>query len=70
MSNNQQSFKNAFEILKQNAAKLETQSEPDIDHLMAIVEQSTQAYKTCKERIDSVEKALTDTFDSLESSKM
>ena len=55
-------FKEAFTVLKSNAQKLEDQSEPDIDHLMEIIDQSTSAYKVCKARIDAVEKALNATF--------
>lgn len=58
------SFKEAFIILKANAKKLEDQTEPDIDHLLEVVEQSTLAYKICKARIDAVEKALLRTFES------
>ena len=58
------SFKDAFATLKSNAQKLEDQTEPDIDHLLEVVEQSTAAYKICKGRIDAVEKALLLTFES------
>ena len=57
-------FKEAFATLKANAQKLEDQTEPDIDHLLEVVEQSTAAYKICKARIDAVEKALMLTFES------
>ena len=57
-------FKEAFAILQANAQKLEAQTEPDIDHLLEIIEQSTAAYKVCKARIDAVEKALALTFAS------
>ncbi len=57
-------FKEAFATLKANAQKLEDQTEPDIDHLLEVVEQSTAAYKICKARIDAVEKALLLTFES------
>ncbi|MBK7300135.1 MAG: exodeoxyribonuclease VII small subunit [Moraxellaceae bacterium] len=50
------SFKEAFATLKANAQKLEDQTEPDIEHLLEVVEQSTAAYKICKARIDAVEK--------------
>ena len=50
------------EILKKNAEFLESQEEPDIDNLMAIVEESMTAYKACKLRIDAVQQALNDTF--------
>ena len=55
-------FKEAFSILKHNAEKLDNQAEPDIDHLMAIVQESMQAYKAAKGRIDAVQDALKATF--------
>jgi exodeoxyribonuclease VII small subunit len=55
-------FKEAFSILKRNAEKLDNQTEPDIDQLMAIVQESMQAYKTAKSRIDAVQDALKATF--------
>lgn len=55
-------FKEAFSILKRNAEKLDNQTEPDIDHLMAIVQESMQAYKAAKGRIDAVQDALKASF--------
>lgn len=55
-------FKEAFSILKRNAEKLDNQTEPDIDQLMTIVQESMQAYKTAKSRIDAVQDALKATF--------
>lgn len=57
-------FKQAFEVLKNNSRKLEEQDEPDIDQLMGIVEESMQAYKVCKSRIQAVQQALDATFAS------
>ncbi|MCT8090864.1 exodeoxyribonuclease VII small subunit [Acinetobacter sp. C_4_1] len=62
MNNEQLSFKQGYEILRKNAELLESQEEPDIDNLMAIVEESMIAYKACKSRIDAVQQALNDTF--------
>lgn len=62
MNNETLSFKAGYEILKKNAELLETQQEPDIDNLMNIVEESMQAYKACKARVDAVQAALNDTF--------
>lgn len=62
MTESAQSFKQAFEILKQNAAQLELQQEPDIDQLMEIVNESMQAYTICKQRIEAVQQALDATF--------
>ena len=51
-------FKQAYGVLQRHAETLRTQSEPNIDDLLSIVEESVAAYKVCKERIDAVEKAL------------
>ncbi|UUS59202.1 exodeoxyribonuclease VII small subunit [Acinetobacter sp. YH16040_T] len=56
------SFKEGYEVLKRNAELLESQQEPDIDNLMKIVEESMQAYKACKSRVEAVQQALNDTF--------
>ena len=55
-------FKDGYEILKTNAELLESQEQPDIDNLMKIVEESMNAYKACKSRVDAVQQALNDTF--------
>ncbi|WP_180173621.1 exodeoxyribonuclease VII small subunit [Acinetobacter sp. YH01024] len=56
------SFKEGYEVLKRNAELLESQQEPDIDNLMKIIEESMQAYKACKSRVEAVQQALNDTF--------
>ena len=56
------SFKEGYDILKKNAELLENQQEPDIDNLMKIVEESMQAYKACKSRVDAVQAALNEAF--------
>lgn len=60
--NNALTFKEGYEILKRNAELLEDQQEPDIDNLMKLVEESMQAYKACKSRVDAVQAALNETF--------
>jgi exodeoxyribonuclease VII small subunit len=60
----QSKLQRSFCHLKSQCQKLEDQTEPDIDHLLEVVEQSTAAYKICKARIDAVEKALMLTFES------
>ncbi len=63
MNNEELSFKKGYEILKKNAEFLECQEEPDIDNLIAMIEESMTAYKACKLRIDAVQQALpNDTF--------
>lgn len=56
-------FKDAYDILKNNAQLLEHSDEPDIDNLVNIIEQSIDAYKVCQERIHAVETALKNAFD-------
>ena len=62
MTEQELTFKEGYEILKKNAELLESQEEPDIDNLMKIVEESMQAYKACKSRVDVVQNALNETF--------
>ncbi|RKG46731.1 MULTISPECIES: exodeoxyribonuclease VII small subunit [Acinetobacter] len=62
MSNESINFKQGYDVLKKNAELLESQQEPDIDNLMKIVEESMQAYKACKSRVDAVQNALNETF--------
>ena len=62
MTKKELSFKEGFDILQKNAELLESQEQPDIDNLMKIVEESMNAYKACKSRVDSVQQALNETF--------
>ncbi|WP_312209045.1 exodeoxyribonuclease VII small subunit [Acinetobacter variabilis] len=62
MSHDTLSFQEGYNILKKNAELLESQQEPDIDNLMKIVEESMQAYKACKSRMEAVQDALNETF--------
>lgn len=55
-------FEAAYHILKDNAASLQQQEEPNIDDLMTIVEESIGAYKVCQTRIDAVQQALDAAF--------
>ena len=57
-------FKSAYEVLKTNAQLLQNSQEPNIDALMTIVEQSIDAYKVCQVRIDAVEAALNQAFET------
>ncbi|WP_374005783.1 exodeoxyribonuclease VII small subunit [Delftia lacustris] len=51
-------FKESYGVLQRHAETLRKQSEPNIDDLLRIVEESVAAYKVCQERIDAVEMAL------------
>ena len=52
------SFKESYGVLQKHAQTLRDQTEPNIDDLLQIVEESVAAYKNCQARIDAVEKAL------------
>lgn len=56
------SFKQAYGVLQKHAETLRRQSEPNIDDLLRIVNESVEAYNVCKSRIDAVEKALEQTL--------
>lgn len=57
------SFRQAYATLQRHAETLRHQDEPNIDELLDIVNESVQAYKVCKQRIDAVEKALEKALD-------
>ena len=58
MANETMTFKEAYGVLQGHAETLRNQTEPNIDDLLSIVEESVGAYRVCKLRIDAVEKAL------------
>lgn len=53
-----ETFRESYGVLQKHAQTLRRQSEPNIDDLLTIVEESVAAYKVCQTRIDAVEKAL------------
>lgn len=58
MSDANMTFRQAYGVLQRHAETLRNQTEPNIDDLLPMVEQSVAAYRVCKARIDAVEKAL------------
>lgn len=58
MTSEKKTFREAYGVLQGHAESLRNQTEPNIDDLLSIVEESVSAYRVCKERIDAVEKAL------------
>lgn len=52
------SFDQAFAVLETNADRLRTGNPMQIDDLLPIVEESTAAYKICKDRLERVRAAL------------
>jgi exodeoxyribonuclease VII small subunit len=69
MATENMTFREAYGVLQEHAETLRNQTEPNIDDLLSIVEESVNAYRVCKERIDAVEqaleKALTDVADAV-----
>jgi exodeoxyribonuclease VII small subunit len=55
---NPESFNDAFQVLQRNAETLRRQTEPDIDRLVPLVEESLHAYAICKQRLEAVRQAL------------
>lgn len=55
---NSQNFRENYQKLQQIASTLTQNREVDIDQLIPMVDEATKAYQACKERIDTVEKAL------------
>jgi len=52
------SYRKNYQRLKQIAEKMRDVDEPDIDKLVTMVADATEAYKNCQARIEAVEKAL------------
>lgn len=61
--NNSESFSQNYQILQNIAQKLSQSGEVDIDELVPMVDQATQAYQLCKSRLDAVEEALSQRLD-------
>ena len=48
------------EILRKAAERLKRETDIDIDQLVSLVDEASEAYKVCRERIDAVEQLLKD----------
>jgi exodeoxyribonuclease VII small subunit len=66
MTSEKKTFREAYGVLQLHAETLRNQTEPNIDDLLSIVEESVSAYRVCKERIDAVEKALEKALNDVE----
>ena len=51
-------FMENYNKLKEISSELMNSTDPDIDKLIPMVDEATESYKYCKERLDNVKKAL------------
>jgi exodeoxyribonuclease VII small subunit len=58
MTQDADSFKANYDILKEVAETLRNQKEPDIDALIPMVDRALASYKVCKDRITAVKAAF------------
>lgn len=58
MTQDADSFKANYDILKEVAEMLRNQKEPDIDALIPMVDRALASYKVCKDRITAVKAAF------------
>lgn len=58
MQSESQTYMENYNRLRDAAKKMQSMTEPDVDALIPLVEQGTQAYKACIERIEAVQKIL------------
>jgi exodeoxyribonuclease VII small subunit len=55
-----ESYLKNYQKLKQIAEAMRESNEPDIDQLVAMINEANEAYKQCQARIEAVEKAIKD----------
>ncbi len=58
MSQKATTYKKNYQKLKKIADAMRDTDELDIDQLVAMVNEATEAYKNCQNRVEAVEKAL------------
>lgn len=58
MTQDADTFKANYDILKEVAETLRNQKEPDIDALIPMVDRALASYKVCKDRITAVKAAF------------
>ena len=58
MTQEADTFKANYDILKEVAETLRNQREPDIDALIPMVDKALASYKVCKDRITAVKAAF------------
>lgn len=63
----EEKFTENYQKLQMIAQKLSSAGEVDIDELIPMVDEASQAYQICKSRLEAVEKALSERLDDTES---
>lgn len=58
MTQEAESYKTHYAILKEVAETLRNQKEPDIDALIPMVDRALASYKVCRERLAAVKAAF------------
>ena len=62
MNQTEKTYQQNYQILESVVQQLSQNQNIDIDQLLPMVDQASEAYKFCKSRIDAVESALSERF--------
>jgi len=62
MAENTETFKQHYGNLKSIAEKMRSQTEPDIDELLPLVDSALKSHGVCAERLATVKKMLDERF--------
>ncbi len=65
----EEKFTENYQKLQTIAQKLSSAGEVDIDELIPMVDEASQAYQVCKSRLEAVEKALSERLDDTETNE-
>ena len=65
-SKSKASYQASFKVLEEISERLQSNELVDVDELIPLMDQATQAYNVCKERLEAVEKALESRIDAID----